>query len=86
MKTVHSAHGNNLPTPRRAFSTRWLGDDAVKGDRPWMNLPPSNEMKDLKKGDKLVDSGAFTPRLGRIRDNLLQFYNLIESTATAEGR
>ena len=59
MKTIHSAHGNNLQTPRRAFSTRWLGDDAVKGERPWMNLPPSNEMKDLKKGDKLVDSGVF---------------------------
>ncbi|XP_028418590.1 uncharacterized protein LOC114544035 [Dendronephthya gigantea] len=59
MKTVHSAHGNNLQTPRRAFSTRWLGDDAVKGERPWMNLPPSTQMNGLVKGDKLVDSGSF---------------------------
>ena len=59
MKTVHGAHGNNLPTPRRAFSTRWLGNDAVKGERPWMNLPPSNEMKNLKRGNKLVESGVF---------------------------
>ncbi|KAJ7388027.1 hypothetical protein OS493_040296, partial [Desmophyllum pertusum] len=53
----HGAHGNNLPTPRRAFSTRWLGDDAVKEDRPWMNLPPSHAMENLKLGNKLVDSG-----------------------------
>ncbi|XP_078351334.1 uncharacterized protein LOC144636066 [Oculina patagonica] len=59
MKTVHGAHGNNLSTPRRAFSTRWLGNDAVKAERPWMNLPPSNEIKGLKLGDNLVESGVF---------------------------
>ncbi|XP_068728712.1 probable phytanoyl-CoA dioxygenase [Montipora capricornis] len=50
MRTVHGSKGNNLPTPRRAFSTRWLGKDAVKGERPWMNLPPS-QISRLKKGD-----------------------------------
>ena len=59
MSTVHGAYGNNLLTPRRAFSTRWLGNDAVKGHRPWMNLPPSKEIKDLKRGDNLVESGVF---------------------------
>ncbi|XP_078350781.1 uncharacterized protein LOC144635560 [Oculina patagonica] len=59
MKTVHGAHGNNLSTPRRSFSTRWLGNDAVKGKRPWVNLPPSSEIEGLKQGDKLLDSGAF---------------------------
>lgn len=59
MRTVHGAFGNNLWTPRRAFSTRWLGNDAVKGHRPWMNLPPSKGMKDLKRGDNLVESGVF---------------------------
>lgn len=60
MKTVHGAHGNNLKTPRRAFSTRWLGDDAIKGERPWMNLPPSDGIRNLKRGENLVQSGAFT--------------------------
>ena len=59
MRTVHSSHGNNLPTPRRAFSTRWLGDDTIKGERPWMNLPPSHELAKLQRGDKLVESGLF---------------------------
>lgn len=59
MRTVHSSHGNNLPTPRRAFSTRWLGDDTIKGERPWMNLPPSHELAKLQRGDKLLESGLF---------------------------
>lgn len=59
MRTVHGSHGKNLPTPRQAFSTRWLGDDAVKGERPWMNLPPSPEMTKLERGDKIVESGLF---------------------------
>lgn len=44
---------------RRAFSTRWIGEDAIKGERPWMNLPPSQEMTGLKQGDNLVESGSF---------------------------
>ena len=59
MKTLHASHGNNLSTPQRVFSTRWLGNDAVKGDRSWLDLPPSEELKDLKRGDNLVESGAF---------------------------
>lgn len=59
MRTVHSSHGNNLSTPRRAFSTRWLGDDTVKGERPWMNLPPSHELAKLQRGDKLLESCLF---------------------------
>ena len=59
MRTVHSSHGNNLPTPRRAFSTRWLGDDTIKGERPWMNLSPSHELAKLQRGDNLLESGLF---------------------------
>ena len=59
MRTVHGSNGNNLPTPRRAFATRWLGNDAVKGERPWMNLPPifQSEMMNLQPGDNVVESG-----------------------------
>lgn len=59
MRMVHGSNGNNLSTPRRAFSTRWIGEDAIKGERPWMNLPPSQEMTGLKQGDNLVESGSF---------------------------
>ena len=59
MRMVHGSNGNNLSTPRRAFSIRWLGEDAIKGERPWIDLPPSQEMTGLKHGDNLVESGLF---------------------------
>lgn len=39
-RTLHSAPGNDLSTPRRAVSLRWLGDDARFGERPWVTSPP----------------------------------------------
>ena len=45
MLTLHGApNTNDLPTRRRGFSTRWLGDDAVFATRPWKTSPPFNEV------------------------------------------
>ncbi|MAT98848.1 MAG: hypothetical protein CL608_17020 [Anaerolineaceae bacterium] len=39
--TLHGAAGNvSLNTSRRAFSTRWFGDDARFAERPWELSPP----------------------------------------------
>ena len=46
MKTVHGAPGTEeLETIRRAFATRWLGDDAVFAERPFEASPPFPELK-----------------------------------------
>lgn len=39
-RTLHDAPGNDLTTPRRVVSLRWLGDDARFGVRPWQVSPP----------------------------------------------
>ena len=40
MRSVHRAPATgNLSTSRRAFSTRWLGDDAVYAERPGVMFP-----------------------------------------------
>ena len=39
MRSVHRAPGAPLPVRRRAFSTRWLGDDAVFAVRPGAMFP-----------------------------------------------
>jgi ectoine hydroxylase-related dioxygenase (phytanoyl-CoA dioxygenase family) len=53
MKTVHGAPGTaGLATRRRAFSTRWLGDDAVWAQRPFPTSPPFPGV-DLSPGDPL---------------------------------
>lgn len=39
-RTVHGANGNTGPTRRRAFSCRFLGDDAVFIQRPGRTSPP----------------------------------------------
>jgi ectoine hydroxylase-related dioxygenase (phytanoyl-CoA dioxygenase family) len=45
MKTVHGAPGTEkLETRRRAFATRWLGDDAVFAQRPFEVSPPFPEV------------------------------------------
>ncbi|HJS75080.1 MAG TPA: hypothetical protein VJ921_12395 [Vicinamibacteria bacterium] len=53
MKTVHGAPGTaQHPFRRRAFSTRWLGDDAVFATRPFPTSPPFPELA-LKPGDPM---------------------------------
>jgi ectoine hydroxylase-related dioxygenase (phytanoyl-CoA dioxygenase family) len=53
MATVHGAPGTaDLTTPRRGFSTRWLGDDAVFAVRPWPTSPPFRDLS-LNPGDKM---------------------------------
>jgi ectoine hydroxylase-related dioxygenase (phytanoyl-CoA dioxygenase family) len=47
-RTVHGARGNLARRRRRAFSARWVGDDARYVTRPGRTSPPypGNEMKD----------------------------------------
>jgi len=47
-KTVHGARGNLSEARRRAFSIRWVGDDARYVTRPGRTSPPypGHEMKD----------------------------------------
>lgn len=39
-RTLHGAAGNELPDRRRAFSVRWVGDDARYVERPGPTSPP----------------------------------------------
>lgn len=39
-RTVHGAPANRSPIPRRVFSSRWVGDDAVFADRGGRTSPP----------------------------------------------
>jgi len=39
-RTLHGAAGNELPGRRRAFSVRWVGDDARYTARPGRTSPP----------------------------------------------
>ena len=58
MMTVHNAPATvNYPSRRRAFSTRWLGDDAVYADRPG-KMYPEIEGLVLRPGEP-VDDDAF---------------------------
>ena len=53
MKTLHGAPGTTrLKTRRRAFSTRWLGDDAVFAERPFETSPPFPGL-DLSLGEPM---------------------------------
>ena len=55
MKTVHGAPGTEgLTTRRRAFATRWLGDDAVWATRSYPTSPPFPDV-DLRPGSALDD-------------------------------
>ena len=47
-KTVHGARGNMSERRRRAFSVRWVGDDARYVKRPGRTSPPfpGHNMKD----------------------------------------
>jgi ectoine hydroxylase-related dioxygenase (phytanoyl-CoA dioxygenase family) len=53
MKTLHGAPGTaEHPFRRRAFSTRWLGDDAVFATRPFPTSPPFPDLT-LKRGEPM---------------------------------
>lgn len=39
-RTLHGAAGNEVPGRRRAFSARWVGDDARYTERPGRTSPP----------------------------------------------
>ncbi len=52
--TVHGAPGNLTAGGRRAFSTRWFGEDAVYADRGGATSPPYPHLSErLKPGDPL---------------------------------
>ncbi len=54
MRTLHGAPPTTgLKARRRAFSTRWLGDDARFARRAWKTSPPYPEV-DLEPGDAMV--------------------------------
>lgn len=53
MRTLHGAPPTEgLKTRRRAFSTRWIGDDAYFAKRVWETSPPYPEVK-LNHGDAM---------------------------------
>ncbi len=62
-RTLHGAPGNELRTPRRAVSLRWLGDDATWAERPWEVSPPY-EPEGLSVGDPLGDDPRFPVVVG----------------------
>jgi ectoine hydroxylase-related dioxygenase (phytanoyl-CoA dioxygenase family) len=43
-RTLHTAPGNRAMTPRRVFSARWVGDDAVFARRSGTTSPPFREL------------------------------------------
>lgn len=52
--TVHGAPGNTTPGSRRAFSTRWIGEDVVYADRGGTTSPPYPHLAErLRPGDPL---------------------------------
>ena len=53
-KTVHGARGNLSDRRRRAFSIRWLGDDARYVSRPGRTSPPFPD-HGMKDGESLRD-------------------------------
>jgi ectoine hydroxylase-related dioxygenase (phytanoyl-CoA dioxygenase family) len=54
--TVHGAAGNLTAGSRRAFSTRWFGEDAVYADRGGATSPPYPHLAErLRAGDPLPD-------------------------------
>jgi ectoine hydroxylase-related dioxygenase (phytanoyl-CoA dioxygenase family) len=51
-RTVHGAPANRSHRSRRAFSSRWVGDDAVFAERGGKTSPPFTDLK-LKPGEPL---------------------------------
>ncbi len=55
-RTVHGAPGNPTAGGRRAFSTRWFGEDARYADRGGVTSPPYRELAgQLRAGDALPE-------------------------------
>ena len=53
-KTLHSGKGNpHSKIRRRAFSSRWIGDDAVFAERPGETSPPFPELQSFKQDDPM---------------------------------
>jgi ectoine hydroxylase-related dioxygenase (phytanoyl-CoA dioxygenase family) len=53
-RTVHGAPANHSAVPRRIFSARWVGDDAVYVQRAGRGSPPITGLT-LRDGDPLDD-------------------------------
>lgn len=49
-RTVHGAPANRSPVPRRVFSARWVGDDAVYAERSGKGSPPFTGLT-MRDGD-----------------------------------
>lgn len=58
-RTIHGAPANSSSRRRRAFSARWVGDDAVFGDRKGRGSPP---MRHLTLEDGAPLDGPEFPR------------------------
>lgn len=53
-RTVHGAPANHSSVPRRIFSARWVGDDAVYAERAGRGSPPITGLA-LRDGDPFDD-------------------------------
>jgi ectoine hydroxylase-related dioxygenase (phytanoyl-CoA dioxygenase family) len=53
-RTLHGSTATKVGGRRRAFSTRWLGDDVVYLDRPGETSPPLHDLG-LRPGDRMRD-------------------------------
>jgi ectoine hydroxylase-related dioxygenase (phytanoyl-CoA dioxygenase family) len=53
-RTVHGAPANHTQVPRRIFSARWVGDDAVYAQRAGRGSPPITGLT-LRDGDPFDD-------------------------------
>jgi len=53
-RTLHGTTDAPITTRRRAFSTRWLGDDAVYCERPGETSPPLVDLN-VEPGERLRD-------------------------------
>lgn len=51
-RTLHGTGDAEIKNLRRAFSTRWLGDDAVYCDRPGETSPPYRDHQ-MRPGDRM---------------------------------
>ena len=62
---IHGAPGNGGPNRRVAFSTRWLGDDAVWAPHPGCDPTITQDDVDLAPGQYPADDDAFPLILAR---------------------
>ncbi|MEE9416470.1 MAG: phytanoyl-CoA dioxygenase family protein [Acidimicrobiales bacterium] len=53
-RTLHGSTDSKINGRRRAFSTRWLGDDVSYCERPGETSPPLNDLG-LKPGERMRD-------------------------------